>query len=653
MLFHGLLLALAFYAGIVVGMTHVHASGAAGHAAAAAAAADCPPCSADTASKSGISDAQIESIVDKRVEVGKSYMVCVGLAYGMRLLCISAKHMLYMYYQDYVCHNCAMLTQVPSYLITCFTSELARRAKQRENHQNNGDSAMTALAKNANKLGDSTSRTSNGVSDFAHGFARIDHDEFIQTYDYGVASQHFDSKGSSEALILYTKKAVPSDAKTAAAVTGNDGEMAPLLDAKTATENCDVMNVVTLAARNADTCTVVLSDYESFHMQRWMRQPYPLRMSRSHTLQRSLPLRHVGRGVGNNGKDSFPAPRIKHQVSNMKALKTYFEALDDVKRELSPIAKRVAKNNAIVVLVCNKGQSDLLMNFACSSKAKGLDISNFLVFATDQHTYDVAKGMGFEAFFDKANFGDLPEAEAGHYGDKIFAHMMFAKVVPVQMLNMMGYDVLFQDVDVIWNKNPLSVFHDKSSKLYDFDILFQDDGARAVRFAPYSGNTGFYYVRHNKETQYLFTQLLYNGDLIQETNSHQQALTALLTEHASMTGLKVKTLEGDDFPSGFHYHRKKPLMKKIAEGKHEPYLFHMCWTANKDNKILFMKQMGMWYMKEECTGTEALTKLYSDQTPVSSCCLAEPSVSCHYRDKPSIIPCKDSPPIDQGRPSFW
>ena len=74
MLFHGLLLALAFYAGIVVGMTHVHASGAAGHAV----AADCPPCAAaDTAPKSGVSDAQIESIVDKRVEVGESF--CLGL----------------------------------------------------------------------------------------------------------------------------------------------------------------------------------------------------------------------------------------------------------------------------------------------------------------------------------------------------------------------------------------------------------------------------------------------------------------------------------------------------------------------------------------------------------------------------------------------
>lgn len=92
----------------------------------------------------------------------------------------------------------------------------------------------------------------------------------------------------------------------------------------------------------------------------------------------------------------------------------------------------------------------------------------------------------------------MPEKEANAYGDRVFTQMMYAKVVPVQLLNMMGYDVLFQDVDVVWMRNPLSVFHDKSSKLYDFDILFQDDGARNVRFAPYSGNTGFYYVRHNK-----------------------------------------------------------------------------------------------------------------------------------------------------------
>jgi hypothetical protein len=28
-------------------------------------------------------------------------------------------------------------------------------------------------------------------------------------------------------------------------------------------------------------------------------------------------------------------------------------------------------------------------------------------------------------------------------------------------------------------------------------------------------------------------------------------------------------------------------------------------------------------------------------------------VICHYRDKPSKIPCNDSPAIDKGKPSFW
>ena len=71
MLFAALILALAFYAGIVVGMTHV-AAGSGNHNNEAAA---CPPCT-DTASsqaqpQQGATDAQIESIVEKRVEVGK------------------------------------------------------------------------------------------------------------------------------------------------------------------------------------------------------------------------------------------------------------------------------------------------------------------------------------------------------------------------------------------------------------------------------------------------------------------------------------------------------------------------------------------------------------------------------------------------------
>ena len=45
-------------------------------------------------------------------------------------------------------------------------------------------------------------------------------------------------------------------------------------------------------------------------------------------------------------------------------------------------------------------------------------------------------------------FEKMPEKEAGRYGDRAFTQMMYAKVVTVQLVNRMGYDVLFQDVDL-------------------------------------------------------------------------------------------------------------------------------------------------------------------------------------------------------------
>merc|ERR1719282_270602 len=100
-------------------------------------------------------------------------------------------------------------------------------------------------------------------------------------------------------------------------------------------------------------------------------------------------------------------------------------------------------------------------------------------------------------------------------------------------------------------------------------MFFQDDGARSLRYAPYSANTGFYYVRNNDKTKFLFRSLLYLGDMVLSMTSHQQALAALLDEHSSLTGLRVKTLSGVDFPGGYHYHRKKRnrLLEGYSAGK--------------------------------------------------------------------------------------
>ena len=245
--------------------------------------------------------------------------------------------------------------------------------------------------------------------------------------------------------------------------------------------------------------------------------------------------------------------------------------------------------------------------------------------------------------------------------------MMMAKVMCVQMVSSLGYNILFQDVDIVWYKNPIPFFEEQGSKLQNFDMMFQDDGGHSVRYAPYSANSGFYYVRANARTSHFFSALLNAGDMIISTDSHQQALIALMSEHVSLYGLKVKVFsrDTDEFPGGYHFHMKSgKYMKRMFAGTADPYIFHMSWTLNKDNKLLFLQQMGEWHVKEECvhktakelpSGVVAAVDANNDsESPFAdACCSAEPIIKCHYSDKPSKFPCDDSPPIDKGGKSFW
>jgi hypothetical protein len=249
----------------------------------------------------------------------------------------------------------------------------------------------------------------------------------------------------------------------------------------------------------------------------------------------------------------------------------------------------------------------------------------------------------------------MPKAAAETYGDPVFSKMMLAKVYCVQLINMLEYNVLFQDVDIVWYRNPLEFL--QSKEMEELDFIFQDDGARTTRYQPYSPNTGFYFVRYNERTFYFLSCLIRMGDKIVDRGSHQEALNILLGDHASLYGLRIKVLNRDDdyFPGGFHFHRRPDFMKDHALGKVQPYVFHMSWTENKGNKRFYFEQIGDFHVKDHCIGKTLpeIRNSPSSQDLVASCGMAEGPVICHYRDKPSKIPCNDSPAIDKGKPSFW
>jgi hypothetical protein len=80
------------------------------------------------------------------------------------------------------------------------------------------------------------------------------------------------------------------------------------------------------------------------------------------------------------------------------------------------------------------------------------------------------------------------------------------------------------------------------------------------------------------------------------------------------------------------------------------------WTTNKANKLKFFQQMGEWYVHDKCIGKKISEIEKEDEASgalIQPCCSAEPLIKCHYKDKPSKIPCKDFPSIDKNGKSFW
>ncbi|KAL3811127.1 hypothetical protein ACHAXA_005938 [Cyclostephanos tholiformis] len=537
--------------------------------------------------------------------------------------------------------------------------------------------------------GDQT-RISNGklfpdtVRGFAVGALRVSTDEMLGRYDFGVPVKKLEKKGrrsdsmmqgDPESIILYnTLASVPSsDELGRDAIHGINGVVAKS-SVPDAMERCDTLNVIFTALNNDTDCHLLIGDFESYHINRWLRMPvFDSRNKKNRKLDHALPLRHVGRITQNkNGVDIFELPDVwssfKYRkkgflLEHFDRMRTFLENVDDVLKDVKDILTRrnVVRDNTVVVLTVNSGQSELLINFICAAKSRGIDTGNVLVFPTDEVSFNLARGLGVAAYYDEKNFGKMPMGAARAYGDIIFANMMFAKVLCVLYVSLLGHDVLFQDVDIVWFKDPLTYFHDKSNTaIQDFDIMFQHDGNAQSRYSPFSANSGFYYVRSNKKTSYLFTSLLYHGAIIRKSKSHQQVLVQLLNEHSSMFGLKVKVFDAsqtDMFPGGYHYHQHWETMHAIISGKSNAYILHMSWTENKVNKVLFFRQMGEWYVHDKCIGDDASNLIdgnVADGALVEQCCSAEPIFSCHFKDKPSKVPCPDSPRIDPlKRRSFW
>jgi hypothetical protein len=205
--------------------------------------------------------------------------------------------------------------------------------------------------------------------------------------------------GDSDVLILYNRRqSLPRRYARAAKDSSSSSSSSspiPQLKIEEAVQNCDYVNVILTDKGSRNQCIAIVPQYESYHIQKWMRLG-------KRKVERSEPLRMVPRGTQSNGVNQFLPPTKRDMTKNWEMLTNYFAAFHDALRELKPLVEKVATaHRTVIVMVCNFGQSELLVNFVCSARSRNLKLSSILVFATDLETKELAETLGLTAFYDE------------------------------------------------------------------------------------------------------------------------------------------------------------------------------------------------------------------------------------------------------------
>jgi hypothetical protein len=227
------------------------------------------------------------------------------------------------------------------------------------------------------------------------GAARINRDDFMKQFNIGVPVDAT-TPGNQEALILYHHPKSISNVSSQDIVR-NSGTM-PLLSVQDATINCDTLKIILTEPNRPRQCTAIVGQWESYHIHKYMRLP-PDNVRTG--IDGKLPLRAVARTHSpQKGKTQIIPKSYNVETFDQKILLPYLTQLPQTLAKLKPIAKQVARDNTIVVLVCNFGQSELLLNFICNAKAKGFDLSQVLVFTTDLETQKIVEAFGVATFYD-------------------------------------------------------------------------------------------------------------------------------------------------------------------------------------------------------------------------------------------------------------
>jgi hypothetical protein len=290
----------------------------------------------------------------------------------------------------------------------------------------------------------------------------------------------------------------------------------------------------------------------------------------------------------------FPVGQLEIGDAERETAAWYLQAYgrDEVERA-DQLRKRVAGldpgGGPVVAMLFNAAFAPLFRNWARSCDRFGVDARRrTLVFPTDAESAACAVDEGYAAHYEDGSPVLETLSPSRMYGDEPYARFLFCKSAIVQSLLGIGVDVLFQDVDVVWLRDPFPALSEAGSPDSDVQVMF--DGINS-RFQPMYANSGFVHLRNTACTRHLWT-LLYEGyDKVLGYRSQQEPFNVLLT-CLYHRGLRVDVLPEQTFANGHLFHVDRG---RVPE---EACVAHCSWTRGLEHKLEKYRIHGLWYLDE-------------------------------------------------------
>ena len=281
----------------------------------------------------------------------------------------------------------------------------------------------------------------------------------------------------------------------------------------------------------------------------------------------------------------------------------WLTAFDETKelryKELKDILKDV-DDGPIVVMAVNHGFSILYLNWLCSLKINNILDSDIkrrvIIITTDKETAKRVDNTGFISYFPswlgKKNLRRLDKNAAVQFGLGGHRFIVALQIAMIHDLIHLGYDVIMQDIDIIWKKNPINYLYINEYKY--IDIQMSNDG-RMDKKGP--GNSGFFMIRSNCKTRIFMDTIISLIGLVFVGRSDQMLWNILIDERVFRM-INFEVLNSDLYINGNRASKDKYIAELNLD---DIILFHSSWTMDIFDKIDKFNKLDTWYFtKDKC-----------------------------------------------------